>query len=106
MEAAALDGCGDARFMLQILLPMEMPILTTLTLQSLIAAWNNYLWPLMVTDKPAMRTVQVGISMLTSTDGMDYPLVLAGVTISLIPAIVAFWVLRNRTGHAIVTDIN
>ena len=48
-HAAVLDGCGDIRYILTILLPICKPILTTLFVQSFISLWNAYLWPLIVT---------------------------------------------------------
>jgi sn-glycerol 3-phosphate transport system permease protein len=53
-----------------------------------IAAWNGYLWPLVVSETPASRTVQVGIKILTDESGTDLGASLAGVTIAAIPTIV------------------
>lgn len=94
-EAAFLDGCGDLRFMLSILLPTCRPILVTLFAQSFVNLWNTYLWPLLVTNRPDMRTIQVGITMLTTSDGTNYHLILAGVALSLIPAFILFLFLRK-----------
>lgn len=94
-EAAALDGCGDVRFLSTILLPVSTPILITLSAQSFVTLWNTYLWPLLVTNKADMRTIQVGITMLTSPDSSNHPLVLAGVTLSLLPSFIMFAVLQR-----------
>lgn len=106
-EAAMLDGCGDLRFILSILVPVSKPILITLFVQSFVAAWNTYLWPLMVTNKTGMRTVQVGVTMLTSIEGTNYEIILAGTILSLIPALFVFLFLRRgiskaMTGGALV----
>lgn len=95
-DAAFLDGCGDMRYLLRILLPMNLPILTTLFLQAFVAQWNAYLWPLLVTNTPGMRTVQVGITMLTTVEGTNYETILAGVSLALIPSFLLFFLLRNR----------
>lgn len=99
-EAALLDGCGDFRFLWHILLPLSRPVLATLFVQSFINVWNAYLWPLMVTNNPDMRTIQVGIAMLTSRETPNAPLILAGVTLSLIPAILLFLLLRRTITHS------
>jgi sn-glycerol 3-phosphate transport system permease protein len=95
-EASQLDGCGDLRFMLSILLPISKPVLVTLFVQGFVTLWNAYLWPLLVTNRTDMRTIQVGITMLTTVEDTNYHLVLAGVTLSLIPAFVLFFFLRRN----------
>lgn len=103
-NAAVLDGCGDIRYMLTILLPLCKSVLTTLFVQSFITMWNAYLWPLIVTaSSPDMRTVMVGITKLNSWEDTNYELVLAGVTISLIPSAVLFFIMR-RSMHKGGTD--
>ena len=103
-DAARLDGCGDLRFLFGILLPMSIPLVMMLFLQSFIAQWNAYLWPLLVTNRNEMRTVQVGITMLTKIDGTNYETILAGVTLALIPSVILFLLLRRRMTQAMVTD--
>lgn len=96
-HAAMLDGCGDIRYILTILLPICKPVLTTLFVQSFITLWNSYLWPLIVTaSSPDMRTIMVGITKLNSWEDTNYELVLAGVTISLIPSFILFMVMRRN----------
>ena len=65
--------------------------------QSFLSLWNAYLWPLMVTaSAPDMRTIMVGITKLNSWEDTNYELVLAGVTISLIPSFVLFALMRRN----------
>ncbi|MBQ6950529.1 MAG: carbohydrate ABC transporter permease [Clostridia bacterium] len=99
-ESAFLDGCGDIRFMLSILFPLSRPVLVTLFVQCFINIWNVYLWPLLVTNRTDMRTIQVGITMLTPHDGTAFHLVLAGVTLSLIPAFILFFCLRKAIARS------
>lgn len=95
-EAAVLDGCGDMRYLTSILLPISWPVVFTLFVQGFVSLWNAYLWPLLVTNTNDMRTVQVGITMLTTPDSTNYYLVLAGVTLTMIPAVILFLFLRRR----------
>lgn len=99
-EAAILDGCGDLRYLFTILAPLTRPVLVTLFVQSFVASWNTYLWPLMVTSRNDMRTIQVGITMLTSVEGTNYETILAGVMLSLIPALFVFLFLRRFISKA------
>ena len=106
-DAGAIDGCGDLRFLTTILLPVTRPVLVTLFAQSFITIWNAYLWPLLVTNSSHMRTVQVGITMITSFEDTNYHLVLAGVALSLLPSFLLFLILRrniqrNMTAGALV----
>ncbi len=95
-DAAYLDGCGDLRFLWQVLVPVCTPIVVTLTLQAFVAQWNAYLWPLLVTNTDGMRTVQVGITMLTGAEETNYQVVLAGACAALVPPVVLFILIRSR----------
>ncbi len=94
--AAMIDGCGDIRYILSVLLPVCRPVVVTLFAKSFIGLWNSYLWPLIVTASSAdMRTIMVGITKLNSWEDTNYELVLAGVTLSLIPSFLLFLVMRR-----------
>ncbi len=89
-EAAFLDGCGDLQFFFQICIPVSKATITALSLNSFVAVWNTYLWPLLVTNRPEMRTVQVGITMLAADDsGVKAP-IFAAIAIILLPTIIIF----------------
>ena len=94
-ELSYLDGCGDLRFILFILLPMSLPLLLTLFLQCFVAQWNAYLWPLLVTNTTEMRTVQIGITMLTTLEGTNYETVLAGAAVAVVPAVLLYLLMRR-----------
>ncbi len=89
-EAAFLDGCSDLKFYLNICIPISIPVFTSLGISSFIHVWNAYLWPLLVTNKDTMRTVQVGISLLSNPDAPVKGPVFAAVTLSIFPAVVIF----------------
>ncbi len=95
-EAAIIDGCGDFRFLWHVLLPEVKPVLVTVFVQSFFTIWNMYLWPLLVTNSEKMRTVQVGITMLTSIEDSNYSAILAGVTVVLIPSFIIFALMRRK----------
>ena len=95
-EASQMDGCGDLRFIFFILIPMSLPLLLTLFLQAFVAQWNAYLWPLLVTNTKEMRTVQIGITMLTTMESTNYETVLAGASAAMVPAVLLFIFLRRN----------
>ena len=87
-EAAIMDGCGKWRFMYKIAIPMAKAPIVSLAITGFIGAYNMYFWPLLVTNKTEMRTVQVGMAMLQSQENLFYGRVLAGAIIcALVPTI-------------------
>lgn len=86
-EAARIDGCGHVRYFLNIALPLSRPALATLAVYVFLNTWNMYLWPLLITNEPNMRTVQIGISMLQFEEFTAWNIVLAGVALVLLPSL-------------------
>ena len=99
-EAAMLDGCGDLRFLFSILTPTASPLMATLFLQIFLAQWNAYLWPLLVTNRPEMRTVQVGLTMLTTPEATNYEVMLAGAAVVMLPAMLIYTLMRKQLSRA------
>ncbi|MDR2101449.1 MAG: carbohydrate ABC transporter permease [Treponema sp.] len=93
-DAAFIDGCGDFRYLFYVVMPISGPVILTLMVQSFITFWNAYLWPLLVTNRKEMRTVQIGIAMLTNPMDTNFTLVLAAVAILLFPSFILFLLLR------------
>ncbi|MEV6283979.1 carbohydrate ABC transporter permease [Kribbella sp. NPDC051770] len=86
-EAAKLDGVGHLRFIGAILLPLTKPVATSVILISAINAWNGYFWPLLVTDSPTTRTVQLGIAQLNDAEASNLGVVLAGDALVTLPVL-------------------
>lgn len=95
-EAAHMDGCGNFRFFVKILLPTTTPALATVFISSFVGTWNTYLWPLIVTNVNEMRTAQVAITMLNSEASNDYGVVMAAATLILIPSIFVFLLFQRK----------
>ena len=89
-ESAKLDGCGNLRFIVRILIPLTKSAIGAMAVYTFINAWNMNMWPLLVTGSDQMRTVQIGISMLNSIDSQSITLMIAGVVIVIIPSISIF----------------
>ncbi len=94
-DAATIDGCSSLRFLITIVLPLARPALGTLAIYSFLQAYNQYLWPLLVTNKQMMRTVQIGITLLQDEERFMYNTVMAGVVIVLVPTF-ALFIAGNR----------
>ena len=89
-EAAIVDGCNSLQFFLRIGIPLTVPFLGALGIYTFLQIWNQYLWPLLVTNSTEMRTVQIGIGMLQNSDAMAYGPVMAGTVLILVPSILVF----------------
>ncbi|MDO5670192.1 MAG: carbohydrate ABC transporter permease [Corynebacterium sp.] len=86
-ESATLDGVGPLRFMWSFLIPLNLPTVFAVTVTTAIGAWNNYMWPLLITKSPENRTVQVGLTQLADESATDTGAVLAGLFVVTIPMI-------------------
>jgi ABC-type glycerol-3-phosphate transport system permease component len=94
-DAATIDGCGRLRFLLTIAVPLARPALGTLAIFSFLQTYNQYLWPLLVTNKPEMRTVQIGLALLQDQERLEWNIIMAGVVLILLPTFILF-ILGNR----------
>ncbi len=94
-DAAVMDGAGDLYFLTSIILPLARPALGTLAVYSFLQTYNQYLWPLLITNDPTMRTVQIGIALLQDEERFMFNTVMAGVVIILIPTFLLF-IFSNR----------
>ncbi|MDR3172798.1 MAG: carbohydrate ABC transporter permease [Treponema sp.] len=95
-DAAFIDGCGDLRYLLFVIVPLSRPVILTLLVQSFVTFWNTYMWPLLVTTRPAMYTVQVGVTMLTDPLNTNFSVVMAALSVLLIPSFLLFSILRRN----------
>lgn len=105
-DAARVDGCGHVRFLGSVLVPLSKPTLAALGIYSFLSAWNQYFWPLLVTQSPERQTIQIGITQLQSVDSNDPGMVLAGVVLALAPTLLLVlfgqrFIVRGLTAGAI-----
>lgn len=89
-DASLIDGCTNFQFLYKVGVPLIKPSLGALIIYVFLQSWNYYLWPLLVTDSVEMRTVQIGLGILTNSEGTDFRPVMAGAMLILIPSILVF----------------
>ncbi len=104
-EIASIDGCSDLSFLFAVVLPLSRPVVLALSLHSFVTLWNTYLWPLLVTNAPQMRTVQVGITLLGYVDSLDFGPIFAAITLMIMPSILLLLVLRKKIVAGIQSGI-
>ncbi len=95
-DAAVMDGCGHLRFLITILLPLARPAVGTLAIYSFLQTYNQYLWPLLITNKPDMRTVQIGIALLQDEERYMINNIMAGVIFILVPTLILFFISNKQ----------
>jgi sn-glycerol 3-phosphate transport system permease protein len=96
-DAAVIDGCGGPRFLWHVLIPLAKPTLVAFGLISLVSHWNDYLWPLIVTDTPDVRTLTIGLGMFVQQEsGADWTLLMAATAFVTAPLLGIFLVFQRR----------
>jgi sn-glycerol 3-phosphate transport system permease protein len=102
-EAARMDGCSHMRFLFSILTPLSRPALAALAIYAFITTYNKYFWPLLVTRTPEMQTLQIGLSQLRSLEARDPGLILAGVTLAIIPMLILIYFFQRNIIRGLTT---
>ncbi len=96
-DAAVIDGCAGLRFLWHVLIPLAKPTLVAFSLISLVTHWNDYLWPLIVTDTPDVRTLTIGLGMFVQQEsGADWTLLMAATAFVTAPLLVIFLVFQRK----------
>ncbi|MEH1124377.1 carbohydrate ABC transporter permease [Micromonospora sp. CPCC 206061] len=90
LDAARLDGAGFFRQYLSVVVPIIRPGLAFLGIYTFIAAWNDFIWPLVVLVNPDQLTLQVALQQLNTVHGLDYSRIMTGALLSVIPLIAMF----------------
>jgi multiple sugar transport system permease protein len=94
-DASQIDGAGRWRFLWRVLIPLSKPVLITSGIFSFISSWNSLLWPLVVTSKPEMRTLMVGLQVFNNESSNDFHLLMAASTFCILPIVVIFFFLQR-----------
>ncbi len=102
-EAARMDGCNDLGVWWHVMLPSVRPALVTLAIFVFIGSWSDFLWPLIVLDRPEFYTLPLGVAKLAGTFSLDWRLIAAGSVISVLPVIVLFIGLQR---YIVPTDVS
>lgn len=91
LEAAEVDGAGHLRRLLSFALPMSIPAVTTVALVAVIDEWNNFVWPLIITNSVNMRTLPIGLMYLKSNEGLtNWGVLMSGTLIVVLPMLLVF----------------
>ena len=97
-DSARIDGAGNWRFLWQILVPLSKGGISAFAIFSFLAAWSQYLWPLVITNEENMRTIQIGIRffLFDQERGADWGAIMAAAVIALLPTLLIFLIAQRQ----------
>ena len=101
IEAARVDGSGEFRTFIQIVLPMCRPALAVVAILSIMWRWNDFLWPLVVAQSEKVYTLPVALARFTAEETVPFNLIIAMSVVSILPVIILFLFFQRQ----IVTGI-
>jgi multiple sugar transport system permease protein len=97
IEAARIDGAGEWRIFLRVIMPLCGPAVATLTILTFLASWNNFLWPLVVATTEDMYTLPVALALYSvSQNAARYGLMMAGAVVVVVPVLLVFVLLQRH----------
>ncbi len=89
-DAARIDGAGRLRVFWSVVLPLSRPIMAAVSIIVFIGAWNNFLWPFIITSDASLMTLPVGLQTVKSAYGLQYAQTMASAVLAALPLIVVF----------------
>lgn len=89
-EAARIDGAGELRILLRIVMPLCKPVLAVLVIQIFLTNWNSFLFPFILTSSESVRTLPVGLALYQGHQAIDWPHLMAGSSLAVLPVLVVF----------------
>ncbi len=101
IESAKLDNASDWAIMFKIMLPMSSAAVASIVLFSVIGTWNDYFWPLVMTNSDAVRTLPIAIQRLKEVEGLaNWNVVMAGNAILTLPVLVVYLFTNRKIMNA------
>lgn len=94
-EAARIDGMSEYKIYSKVMLPLSKPALSTLTIFTFVATWNDFLGPMIYLKTESKKTLQIGLRMFISQYSSEYGLIMAASVLSLIPVLIVFLSLQK-----------
>ncbi|TYC10614.1 carbohydrate ABC transporter permease [Micromonospora sp. MP36] len=96
IDAAKVDGAGHLRRLFKVVLPVSRPMVITVTVVSLVSKWNDFIWPLVVTNTDSMRTLPIGLVMIKSSEGyVNWGAVMGATVFVVLPVLIVFFIAQR-----------
>lgn len=94
LDAARIDGAGSVTTMVRIVLPLSRPIIAVVSIFAVVAAWKDFIWPLLVLQDPGIQTLSVALQRFEPDTPIN--LMLAGLVLASVPMVVAFLIFQRQ----------
>ena len=95
-EAARIDGAGELRIIFTIVMPLCRPALAVLAIQVFFTNWNSFLFPFILTSSDSLRTLPVALALFQGHQAVDWPHLMAGSTVAVLPVLALFLVMQRH----------
>jgi len=95
-EAAVMDGCSKFRIFIQIMIPLAVPSLATLTIFTFITNWDEFLYPLIFIDSRELMTLPVGLALFTDEAGTAWHHLMSATTLATLPLLFVFFFAQRK----------
>ena len=101
-DAARIDGASEFKILFSIYLPMNWSITWAMSIVTFIATWNNFLWPLIITNSTTMLTIPVGMTQVQSAYGIAFAKTSAIAVMASIPTAAAYLIFQKRVTQGVM----
>lgn len=96
LDAARIDGCNEFGVFQRVVLPLALPGIATLVIVTFMGAWNDFLWPRIVTSSEALYTLPVGLAQLQLKNTSNQAQIMAGTVLTALPMIIVFLFMQRQ----------
>lgn len=103
-DAAIIDGCSRFAFLWRVMLPLSKAVLVAVVIFTIVGTWNSFLWPLVMTDTPDVRPLQVGLARFSQEQGTSHELMMAAATFCIAPLVVAYFFAQKQIIQSLATS--
>jgi len=105
-EAARIDGAGEMFILFRVVFPMLTPVLAVVAIHTTLTNWNSFLFPFILTNSTSMRTLPVGLALLSQgAYSIDWGHLMAGAVLSALPVVLAFLIFQRRIIGGLTTGM-
>jgi ABC-type glycerol-3-phosphate transport system permease component len=95
LDAARIDGAGHIRTFFTIAVPLSWPAILTVAIFTFRETWDDYIWPFLIVQSDAMRTIPLGVRTLQQAELSNFPLIMALSTLATIPLVILYFVFQR-----------
>jgi multiple sugar transport system permease protein len=95
-EAARVDGAGELTVLFRVVMPLCKPALAVLAIQVFFTNWNSFLFPFILTSRESLRTLPVALALYQGHQAVDWPHLMAGSTVAVVPILIVFLFMQRQ----------